>query len=272
MILPMKLLGILNITPDSFSDGNAELTAQDAAVAAEMMIAQGAVAVDIGAESTRPNATPLSWEEEWARLEPVLLACAEKDIDFPISIDSYHPETVTRALEFPQVKYINDVSGFKNPEMCKIAAEAVQNGVKLIAMHSLTVPADKSVTLVGDATAEMENWMQNLAARLNNFQIPLENVIFDIGIGFGKTAEQSIEILKHIDELAALAHRMGAKMLVGHSRKSFLEKFTDKKSENRDFETAIFTSFLATQNVDYVRVHNVPLNYQATLIGGLSLT
>lgn len=268
----MKILGILNITPDSFSDGNPEQTAQEAADAAEMMIAQGADAVDIGAESTRPDATPLGWEEEWARLEPVLQAISDKGLNFPISIDSYHAETVERALEFAQVQFINDVNGFKDIAMCKVAAKAVDRGVKLIAMHSLTVPADKEITINGDATEELENWMQSLAAKLNNFQIPLKNVIFDIGIGFGKTAEQSIELVKNIDDLAAMAHQMGAEMLVGHSRKSFLEKFTDKKSENRDFETAIFTSFLATQNVDYVRVHNIPLNYQATLIGGLSLT
>ncbi len=264
----MNLLGILNVTPDSFSDGDANLTPQMAADAAEMMIAQGAVAVDIGAESTRPDATPLTWEQEWERLEPVLQLCG----NFPISIDSYHPETVARALEFPQVKFINDVNGFKDIEMCKLATTAVKRGTQLIVMHSLTVPADKAVIIQEDATAELENWLQSTASRLNNFQIAPENVIFDIGIGFGKTAEQSIEILKNIDDLTAIAHHMGAKMLVGHSRKSFLEKFTDKKTENRDFETAIFTSFLATQNVDYARVHNVPLNYQATMIGGLSLT
>lgn len=264
----MKLFGILNITPDSFTDGNPELTADEAATKAELMVAQGAHAVDIGAESTRPNATPLTWQEEWARLQPVLEKCA----NFPISIDSYHPETIARALEFPQVQYINDVNGLRDMEMCKIAAKATQDGKEVIVMHSLTVPADKNIVIDGDVTSELENWLQNTAARLNNFQIPLENVIFDIGIGFGKTAEQSIDLIKHIDDLAEITHRLGAKMLVGHSRKSFLEKFTDKKSENRDFETAIFTSFLATQNVDYARVHNVPLNYSATLIGGLSLT
>ena len=264
----MKIFGILNITPDSFSDGNPALTPQAAATAAELMIAQGAYAVDIGAESTRPNATPLTWQEEWERLRPVLELCA----NFPISIDSYHHETIERALEFPQVQFINDVSGLRSLEMCKLAAIATQAGKRVIVMHSLSVPADKNIVIGGDATFELENWLQNTAARLNNFQIPLENVIFDIGIGFGKTAEQSIELIKNIDSLSEMAHRLGAKMLVGHSRKSFLEKFTDKNSENRDFETAIFTSFFATQKIDYVRVHNVPLNYNASLIGGLSLT
>lgn len=268
----MNLLGILNITPDSFSDGNPAQTPQDAADAAELMIAQGAYAVDIGAESTRPDATPLSWKEEWARLEPVLKCIDDKNFHFPISIDSYHPETIEQALSFSQVKFINDVSGFKNSKMCQLAAKAQQNDVKLIAMHSLTIPADKNVVIEGDATDELENWMFSTIARLKNFQIAPENVIFDIGIGFGKTAEQSIELIKNIEDLSAIAHNMGAKMLVGHSRKSFLEKFTDKKTNNRDFETAIFTSFLATQNVDFARVHNVPLNYQATMIGGLSLT
>ena len=264
----MKIFGILNLTPDSFTDGNPELTPEQAVAQAELMIAQGAYAVDIGAESTRPNATPLTWEEEWARLQPVL----ELSGNYLISIDSYHPETIERALEYTQVQYINDVNGLRNIEMCRIAAKATQNGKQVIVMHSLTVPADKNIVIGGDATFELENWLQNTAARLNNFQIPLENVIFDIGIGFGKTAEQSIELIKNIDNLTEIAHRLGAKMLVGHSRKSFLEKFTDKNSENRDFETAIFTSFFATQKIDYVRVHNVPLNYQATLIGGLSLT
>lgn len=262
---PTQIIGILNITPDSFSDGGQFASPKDAAKAAKAMISQGAIAVDIGAESTRPKAKPLTWQEEWERLEPVLKLTK----DVPVSIDSYHPETVERALVFPQIEYINDVSGFKNLDMCRLAAKSKK---KLIVMHSLTVPADTKIVIDGDATTELENWIQSTMARLKNFQIAAKNVIFDIGIGFGKTAEQSIELIKNIENLSELTHQLGAKMLVGHSRKSFLSKFTDKNFNNRDFETAIFTSFFATQNVDYVRVHNVPLNYQATLIGGLSLT
>lgn len=261
----MKLLGILNITPDSFSDGGAFASPQQAADYAAEMVAQGAAAVDIGAESTRPNATPIGWQEEWERLEPVL----QLTKNIPLSLDSYHPETVERALAFPQIQYLNDVSGFASIEMGKLAAKS---GKKLIMMHSLTVPADPKVTIEGSATETIENWIKNSVARLKNFQIAPENVIFDVGIGFGKTAEQSIELIKNISVLTQLAQSFGAKMLVGHSRKSFLAKFTDKIHENRDFETAILTSFLATQNVDYVRVHNVPLNQQAILIGGLSFS
>lgn len=252
----MKIFGILNVTPDSFSDNIEGLSTEDIAKKGYEMMREGADYIDIGAESTRPNATPLTAQEEWARLEPVLKIAK----NLPTSIDTYRPETAEAALKFPQVEYINDVSGLKNPEMARVISE---NNAKLILMHSLTVPADKSVIIQGDPIIELSAWIEERFSTLKEYQIPAKNVIIDIGLGFGKTAEQSIELLKNIGVLTKLVHEKGGKTLVGHSRKSFLTHFTSKPANERDFETALITQHLYAQNVDYVRVHDVQSNKQA---------
>ena len=190
----MKIFGILNITPDSFSDGGVHL--DNPLAAARAMLKEGAEYIDVGVESTRPGASKLTWYKEWQRLEPFLTYDSKK---IPLSIDTYHPETAEKALKFPQVEYINDVSGLKNDDMARIIAE---NQAKIIVMHSLTVPADKQVVIQGDPVKELSNWIEELSLRLKNFKIPTENVIIDIGIGFGKTAEQSIELLRHIKNIS----------------------------------------------------------------------
>lgn len=252
----MQIFGILNITPDSFSDTAPE----NPSLAAQKMLQDGAYAIDVGAESTRPNATPLTHAQEWKRLEPFLEKVNQESGIRNISIDTYHPETAEKALKYPHVEYINDVSGLKNDEMARIISE---NQAKIIIMHSLTVPANKEIVIQGDPVEEILSWLGEISQRLKNFQISTENVIIDIGLGFGKTAEQSIELLKNIGKITKKTHEIGAKILVGHSRKSFLTKFTDKPAKDRDFETAIITNYLATQNIDYIRVHNVEINKTA---------
>lgn len=244
-----KLLGIVNVTPDSFSDGGISFTANDAIKHAITLQQDGASIIDIGAESTRPNATPLTAEEEWQRLKPVLDGLSP--FTSSVSIDTRHPETARKCLELG-VYWINDVTGLTNPEMIEI----VQNtGCKCVVMHSLDVPANPQNTLPDTSPAidQLCQWAEATLTRLGQSGITPDRIILDPGIGFGKTAEQSLSIIQHISKLKSL----GTEILVGHSRKSCFGIFTDVPSAERDIETYAASLFLAQQAVDYLRVHTV---------------
>ena len=246
----MKIIGILNVTPDSFSDGGEGNHIERA----HQMIADGAAIIDIGAESTRPGAETLSYIEEVKRLLPVL---EKLSYEITVSIDTRNYQIAKEAAQFPNVKYLNDVSGFSDPRMLE---EAAQNNLTIIAMHSLTVPADKN-TVITDASplGTICQWIKNKSMEFKNY-LPSERIIFDPGLGFGKTAAQSTELIERAGELADLCHNLGTKILYGHSRKSFLGVGTITQ---RDLETARISNYLQKQGVDYIRVHNVGLNARA---------
>lgn len=256
-----RLVGILNITPDSFSDGGQFFDVPKALVQAEKMVSEGAEILDIGAESTRPGANPVSPKEEWSRLTPVLRMLKDRLVCCPIkpklSIDTRHFQVAAKALEFG-VDWINDVSGFIDNKMCELAAK---NSVKCVVMHNLGVPADKNKVLSSEPNVlqQVLEWAKQRFKHLIAAGVKPEQIIFDIGIGFGKTAQQSALLLKNINYF----HRLGCQLLVGHSRKSFLNLVTDKLSADRDIETAFLSYQLATHQVDYLRVHNVALNARA---------
>lgn len=248
-----KIVAILNVTPDSFSDGDEHFTPDAALRATQRAIEEGADVIDIGAESTRPGATPLSGEEEWQRLEPVLQHLPRvPSIEF--SVDTYHPENATKALALG-VDWINDVSGFANPAMI----QAVKNSdCKLVVMHSLGVPADKNIVLSpeADPVAELLAFAKKRFAELEQAGIKRSRLIFDPGIGFGKTAEQSKILLERISQFKPL----GVPLFIGHSRKSFLG--ISGSSEKRDTATLVVSRKLVGEGVDYLRVHNVKLHRQ----------
>ena len=225
-----KLVGILNITPDSFSDGGLHFTPEKAVGAAREMIRQGAAIIDIGAESTRPGATALSSAEEWARLQPVLAALK----DIPFSVDTRHAETASKALA-AGAAWINDVSGFSDAAM---VAAVKSNNCKLVFMNSLSVPASRDIVLPlkADAVTLILAWAKERIAALEAAGIVKNRLIFDPGIGFGKTREQSFALLRGIEKFKVL----GVPILVGHSRKSFLGK------EKRDEATLLLSQFMAT--------------------------
>lgn len=246
-----KIVAIINVTPDSFSDGGENYAPEKALGAIKQAIADGAYVVDIGAESTRPGAEPLTANEEWKRLGPVLRQCSA--LDAVISVDTYHPENARRALALG-ADWINDVSGFTNPAM----VEAVKDsGCKLVVMHSLTVPADKAVTLSEscDPVTTIITWAEQHFATLEKSGIERERLIFDPGIGFAKTAAQSKEILERASEFKAL----GVPLFIGHSRKSFLHMQADT-NDQRDGATLALSRKLAASGVDYLRVHNIRLH------------
>lgn len=251
---------IVNITPDSFSDGGVHNGWERIAPDLERVLAAGVQILDIGAESTRPRATPVTPAEEWARLEPVLaqLASLRPDPLRPlVSIDTRHPETAEKALNWG-ADIINDVSGLTNPAMRTLARDS---GKTWIAMHYLTVPVDPQVLLPPDCdpVAEVDAW---ILARIDEWQragIALENIVIDPGIGFGKSSLQSLQLLRR----AGALRRHGLRVLVGHSRKSFLKDVAGLDPQARDYATLGASMQLCAQGVDMIRVHDAVGHVQA---------
>lgn len=256
-----QLMGILNVTPDSFSDGGKYFDIFSAIQHARDLVEAGAEILDIGAESTGPDAMPLNSIIEWERLEPVLsllmAEIARMPIPPKISVDTRHADVAKKALNLG-VDWINDVSGLENKAMRDVMA---QYTCPVIFMHHLTIPEERSLSLPLDQnpTQLVFDWAKNKIQMLENSGIARERLIFDIGIGYGKTAEQSLELLKNIPQFQEL----GVRLLVGHSRKSFLQQFTVLAPHERDLETLVLSLHLANQKVDYLRVHNVSAHARA---------
>ncbi len=250
-----KLVGILNLTPDSFSDGGRYIDVKAAVKRFAEMEEQGAYMIDIGAQSTRPGAAMITAEDEWRCIKPVLQEV--KNLNAKISIDSFHPQTIAQALEYG-IYAINDVTGFVSDDMVKLAATS---GAKAIFMHSLSVPADKNIVLEEgvDVIEVLNNWLVEKRQKLATAGIQESNMIFDPGIGFGKTSQQSLDIVMNADSFS----QHGVEVLLGHSEKSFLSLFTEKPAGQRGVETRIFSYMLAQKGVNYLRVHDVKGNKEA---------
>lgn len=254
-------MGILNLTPDSFSDGG-DLSGEGSVLGkAEALAKSGVQILDFGAESTRPGATPLASRDEWARLEQALgqvTRSFQSRIFRPlISLDTRHAETARRALHLG-VDWINDVSGLRDPQMLEVLKDSK---CEYVLMHSLSVPANaqESIHEGLDVVAEVKAWAREKFDQLSRAGVSLERVIFDPGIGFGKTPQQSITLLKRIDEFFDLPTRI----LVGHSRKGFLKTWTEADAAGRDPETLGVSLRLADCGVDILRVHEPEFQMRA---------
>lgn len=246
-----SLMGILNITPDSFS-GDGRLNA-DPLAHARALAEAGADIVDVGAESTRPGARPLSPQEEWSRLGPVLeaLVHAPWRQGIALSVDTRHAQTACRALALG-VEVINDVTGLRDPSMGRTLADA---SADIVVMHALSVPVDPSLVLPPqtDVVACVLAWRTQMLSRAASLGISRERLVFDPGIGFGKTAEQSLTLVLEAPRLVDA----GGRWLFGHSRKSFLSLFTDAPASARDDLTLALSAALAHAGVHILRVHAV---------------
>jgi dihydropteroate synthase/2-amino-4-hydroxy-6-hydroxymethyldihydropteridine diphosphokinase len=248
-------MGIINVTPDSFSDGGAHQHVDDALQSIEAMTAAGCNILDLGAESTRPGAESIGAEAEWTRLQPVLAAIhardSSNDLRPRISIDTRNATVAERALALG-ADYINDVGGLTDPAMIALAADS---DCEWIAMHSLSVPADSSVVFDAgtDPTAELLEWLPRQAQRWSDAGIDLNRIIFDPGIGFGKDPLQSLRLLQRADAF----HQCGFRTLIGHSRKSFMKSFAGPDIHERDMVTIGAAMHLCQQGVDIIRVHNI---------------
>lgn len=248
-----RLMGILNITPDSYSDGGKFMQTDKAIAHAIQLVNDGADIIDIGAESTRPNATPLSAEEEWQRLQPVLetLQTTSFLISPKISLDTYHPETVEKALRY-NIDIINDVSGLDDSRMRAIVKNA---NIDCVVMHHHQIPENRRDYLPRhlDPTSAVFEWLKNRLYLLETEGFNLNKVIIDPGIGFGKLAEQSFLLLKN----SSLFKSLGVRVLVSHSRKTFLSPLSGLSFAERDIETLVISLFLSNIPVDILRLHNM---------------
>jgi dihydropteroate synthase len=219
------------------------------------MVDHGASYLDFGAESTRPGATPLAADDEWARLEPTLARAIDKYAGDPIrpriSVDTYHVEVARRALALG-ADLINDVSGLTQPDMVELAASS---SAEFVAMHNLGLPADPQATLSAarGTVEQIEEWLDGQLERWRSHGLELDRIVFDPGIGFGKTPLQSLELLREARRFAG----RGLRLLIGHSRKSFMSGFAGDDMRTRDLVTVGGSLALCAQGIDVLRVHNV---------------
>ncbi len=259
-IRPIPLwMAVINLTPDSFSgDGDDDCGAgeQSGTLDAYLgkLIERNVHIIDLGAESTRPGGQSLSPAEEWKRLEPALANAAERlrgrHVKPWLSVDSRNPATVEKALRYG-IDIINDVSGLSDPEMMAVAA---QNGCQVVAMHSLSVPVDPALRLPDErgAVEQITEWTEKKMEIWTQAGLDLNRIILDPGIGFGKSAIQAFDLLSHCREL----RQAGLRLLIGHSRKSFMNGLTAHPAPQRDPETLGISLSLCQQGIDIIRVHS----------------
>ena len=254
-----RIMGIVNVTPDSFSDGGDFLQLDAAVLHAEALVAAGAQLVDVGGESTRPGAERVSATEEQRRVLPVIEALVDRGI--PVSVDTLNASTALAAAELGVV-IINDVSaGLADPGMARVAAET---GLHFIASHwiannwrSANAPGDGSrpSASCGNVLRDVRNDLKNRVAELIVTGVRPDRIILDPGIGFAKTAEQNWQLLANIAALGTI----GYPVLIGASRKRFLGALVtpDAPTAARDPATATISALAAQAGVWGVRVHNV---------------
>jgi len=244
------VMGVLNITPDSFSEGG-EFFDTDRAIAHGLqMAADGAAIIDVGGESTRPGSASVSAEEQIRRVMPVIEALSKK-IDVPISIDTYNYEVAKAALE-AGAAMINDISALSDERVGGLAAE---KQVPVVLMHMQGEPATmQTEPKYDDVVAEVLGFLLERAKRAEGFGIKKNRIFIDPGIGFGKTLEHNLLLLKNLDKFVLSGYRV----CVGTSRKSFLGKITGKeKPAERIFGTAATVALCVAAGVSIVRVHDV---------------
>ena len=243
------IMGILNVTPDSFSDGGRYDSVNEALKHARQMVMEGADIIDIGGESTRPGHVPISDEEEIERIVPVIEAI-KRHLDVPVSVDTYKPVVARAAIE-AGADMVNDIWGLKkDPEMAKVIADT---GVVCCLMHNRE-------------TAEYEDLIPDCIADLNetlriaeSAGIDKDKIILDPGIGFGKTYAHNLLVLKHLNEF----HKLGCPILLGTSRKSVIGLTLDLPADERLEGTLATTVMGVMAGMSFVRVHDVAANERA---------
>ncbi len=244
------IMGVLNVTPDSFSDGGLFIGTEAAAERAERMAAEGADIIDVGGESSRPGADSVSAEVEMDRVLPVIEKLA-KTIETPISIDTYKSSVARYALEMGAC-IVNDISALRSdPDMAQVVAQA---GVSVVLMHMKGAPKDMQIDPHYDSV--IDEIISFLRARIQtavDAGISPSQIIIDPGIGFGKTAAHNLEIIRRLQEFKSLEKPI----LIGTSRKSFIGKVLDLPADDRLEGTAATITTAINNGVDIIRVHDV---------------
>ena len=257
-----KIMGILNLTENSFSDGGEFIELENAKKHIEQMIEQGAQIIDIGAESTRPNADEIGSQTQIKRILPILKYIKENHKNTLVSIDTRSSEVAQICIN-EGVDIINDVSGLRFD--AKMAKTIAKNNVKIVIMHSRSTPKDM------DNMCNYENLIDEIYFELKNqcdFAISEgvkpENIIIDVGFGFAKNYEQNIELMTRIEEFKSL----GYEILAGVSRKRFIQQLANVTNpKDADEMSAMASAYFSSKGIDYIRVHNVKKTYDAIKFG-----
>lgn len=246
----VKLMGILNVTPDSFSDGGVFFEVEKAIARGIQMAKDGADIIDIGGESTRPGSLPVSEEEEFLRVIPVIKELINR-VSIPISIDTCKPKIAAAAVE-AGASYINDVTGFRHEEMINVAAAT---GVPVFCMHMLGIPKEmqQNPHYDGGVIDCLLRWGEACIKKMTDGGIKEEQIILDPGIGFGKTVAHNLEILHNLPRLREL----GRPLLIGASRKSFMTRILGKSPGELEAATLAVHTVAMMGNVDFIRAHDV---------------
>ena len=255
------LFGILNVTPDSFSDGGDFLDPEAAARHAEWLLDEGADVIDVGGESTRPGSDPVSEEEELRRVVPVVRKILEARPGAVVSVDTYRASTAEAALD-AGARVVNDVTALRgDPRMAALVADA---GCPVVLMHMLGEPKTmQREPRYEDVTREVRQFLEERAGHASAAGVRQENIILDPGIGFGKNLEHNLTLLARLDELVAL----GPPVLLGASRKRFLGSITGAgEAKDRLFGTVATTVLGYERGVTLFRVHDVRANREALAV------
>lgn len=250
------IMGILNLTPDSFSDGGSYPTPEDAIARGLQMVEEGALIIDVGGESTRPGATPVTEEEECARVLDVVKALARKGVC--VSIDTRHAPVARAALE-AGASIINDVSGFRDPAMVDLAASC-EAGLVVMHMGGDDPRTMQNEPVYEDVVAEVRDYLKAQADNLIAHGVARERICLDPGPGFGKTAKQTVELMRNFHEF----NRLGFPTMVAVSRKSYIgEAYQIKDPKERDSASAAEALMACELGASVIRTHNVALTAQA---------
>lgn len=252
------LVGILNVTPDSFSDGGDFLDPELAAARAAAMLDEGARIIDVGGESTRPGSDPVSPEEELRRVVPAIRGILEARPEAVISVDTYRASTAEAALE-AGAGIVNDVTALRgDPALAGLVAEA---GCPVVLMHMLGEPKTmQREPRYGDVVREVRDFLAERAEYAETAGVEPENVILDPGIGFGKTLEHNLTLLNHLDAIAEL----GYPVLLGASRKRFIGAISGLDVAKERVAGTVATSVLGYERgATFFRVHDVRANREA---------
>lgn len=245
-----RVVGILNLTPDSFSDGGRFSDPEAAVDQARRMVEEGADILELGGESTRPGAVAVTADEELRRVVPVLRRL-RSELAVPLAVDTYKPE-VARAVLDEGAEIINDVYGARGEG--HLAIEVARAGAGLVIMHMKGTPRDMQVDpFYEDVVVEVLAFLQDRAAFSERVGVDPESIILDPGLGFGKRLEDNLVLLGRLSEF----HRLGKPVMIGPSRKSFVGKVLDLPVGERWEGTAACVGAAILQGVAFVRVHEV---------------
>lgn len=244
-----RIMGILNVTPDSFSDGGRWASSDSALAHAEAMAAEGADLIDLGGESSRPGAGPVSDDEEIRRVIPILEALRDR-LSIPISVDTAKPSVARRAIA-SGASVINDIGGLRDPEMLRVVADS---DAAVVIMHMAGTPQTMQINPCYDnVVAEVRDSLALALDKAESSGISRDRIALDPGIGFGKTDRHSLDLLRNLPAFASL----GCTLLVGLSRKGLLGEITGRPRNQRAVASAVGSLACAVNGARVLRVHDV---------------